>query len=469
VLTRLQLKVYRSRTTAFLSYLAERFTESGWNVRSRPVGIVDPHPGEQVIMMADLEGPFLATLQKNELEGIQCLTETASSMIWVTCGGFISGQKPEYAMTAGLARVLRSEKQSLELVTVDFDLNTCLDERIQGLLMDILTGQSVEGSNRETEYCVDRGIVYIGRLAPNKTIGYKFAIGRPNPKVSMLKDVPALKGVVQSGKIIFKQDERHNIALKSDSVEIKVSAVGINKEDHLVVAGSDISTAFGHEICGAVTNVSSDVSHVGIGDRVVGFAFDTLSTYQQTPASLVQRIAGADTDLSMATLPMAYATALYGLNDLACIQAGEVVLIIDGCGPQGLAALQLCNIAEAKAVIATSSERTIALLRSSGLPSEQIITPSNEDVLTQVKRATAGQGADVIFCSYSADPIVLRECLQGMAPLGRFVTFGRGGLPTSTISDISTHTRNSTFFSFDLEDLYRKKSNTLTRYDFQLL
>lgn len=43
-------------------------------------------------------------------------------------------------------------------------------------------------------------------------------------------------------------------------------------------------------MAGIVTAAGSDVLHPRVGDRVTGFCFDNLATYQRTLATLVQRI-----------------------------------------------------------------------------------------------------------------------------------------------------------------------------------
>ena len=60
------------------------------------------------------------------------------------------------------------------------------------------------------------------------------------------------------------------------------------------MAGSGYSNIFSHEVAGVITRIGSEVSEFKIGDRVVGFSYDTLSTFQQTQAALVQPIADGD-------------------------------------------------------------------------------------------------------------------------------------------------------------------------------
>lgn len=88
------------------------------------MGARDAKVGENVIILADLEGPSLVSLEEQELGDIQHLASTASSILCVTCGGLLTGKMPEYAMVQGLARSITSEQASLDLTTLDFDLET---------------------------------------------------------------------------------------------------------------------------------------------------------------------------------------------------------------------------------------------------------------------------------------------------------------------------------------------------------
>ena len=418
-------------------------------------------------MLADLERPFLATLIDEELQAVKSLIETAGSIVWTTCGDLLSISTPEYAMTSGFARAVRSEKQSLDLVTLDFDSKTKL-ERVIAVITDILSRQA-EGRTGENEYCIRDNTVHVPRLVPSVAINEIYATAHKDYKIAKLEDSQPLKGVLQSGKILHQADDRTNTVLAPDYVEIKVMAVGVNREDSLAISGSDYSTTFSHEAAGIITEIGYEVTHLKVGDRVTGFAFETFSTYQRTPAKLVQAISGSDSFMSMATLPVAFSMALYGLKTLARIQPDEVVLILDGSGSSGLAALQLCQVLKAKLFVVTNSINTERMLENSGLASTQIILSSDKDITTQIQQVTAGRGADVVFGCGFVEPFLWSECLRSVASFARVINIGRTDALRSQPLDTSGVVGGCSFFSFELNDLYQKKPDTLARYDFCLV
>ena len=121
-----------------------------------------------------------------------------------------------------------------------------------------------------------------------------------------------MNGILEAGIILFQEDIRLARNLESSEVQIRVSGVGINKEDSLVVSGTDDATTFSHEIAGVITKIGSAVTNVAAGEKVVAFSFDTLATTQRTRASLVQRINESASFQHMASLPIAFGAALYG-------------------------------------------------------------------------------------------------------------------------------------------------------------
>jgi len=222
--------VYRNAPTAVLSILMQKLLEHSWNIRSSSIEELEHQTGEQVIMLTDFEGPFLATLQETELRSLQRLINSASSILWVTSAGLVSGDEPEYAMTLGFARSLASETQTLKLVTLDFSLGSCSNHKTSSIIFDIANEQSLQGGPGETEYSVEKGVVYINRLVPNRIINEKYAFEQDDAEFVPLKTCPPLQGIMKQGKMSFCKDGRVGKSLDEDWVEIKAMAVGLNKE-----------------------------------------------------------------------------------------------------------------------------------------------------------------------------------------------------------------------------------------------
>lgn len=205
--------------------IAALCTKNGWSIRLNALKDVKHQHGEQVIMLAEMEGPLLKSVRDEELKGIQSLAMSASSILWITCGGLLSGQQPEFAMASGLARSLRSENVTLNLVTLDTNPNTTSDDKLAEIVLKIASEQATG----ETEYIVDRGLVLISRLVPSDSCNEMIVSQDKTSLVPFEADV-ALVGTMRSGDIVFQDDQRKQRQIKSDHVEIKVMAAGLNQE-----------------------------------------------------------------------------------------------------------------------------------------------------------------------------------------------------------------------------------------------
>ncbi|KAI0025583.1 putative polyketide synthase [Xylariomycetidae sp. FL0641] len=454
------LLVYRAEPASLLSKVSQLLTASGFSVRSESVSTLSPVSGEQVVLLADAEGPFLAQLDEPQLKGLISLTEKAAGMTWVTCGGLLTGDKPEYGMTAGLARVVRQEKGALDLVTIDTDEATS-DDAAAKLVCAVVARQHAQGRNGETEYCIQDGVPHVGRLVPHKALNREFVPDSGETTLLHQKDKPAVRAELKDGALAFRRDvEKETKPLARDEVEVHVAALGLGDAD-----GSDDSPFLSREFAGTVTRVGRDVFDVTVGMRVLGVGLGQLHTFQRTRAGLVQPVPSFMSLAEAATLPAAFAAAMYGLERLARVEKGETVAVVDGLGPVGLAAVQLCRLHGARPVVVTSSEDTRRYLVNSGLLQPDQIVAKNEGCLSDMVRraAAAGKGVDVLFSSSQEDETTMLECTQALAPFGRVVAvvgpagdWEFGGLATdSRVKGLST-------FSFGLEDLIEGRPKVLS-------
>ena len=455
--------VYRNKPAPIISQVKEAFEKLGWHTTTTSLGSLTK-AGEHVIVLADFEGPLLATLEENELAPIQEITNNATSVLWATPGGLLSGKKPEYAMAAGLARSVTSEQATLNFTTVDFDLDNTSSVDVTDTILKIAQRQSEKGTSMESEYYISKGLTYISRLLPNDDINRVYSIDEKDVKTADFDPEESLVGKIQSGKVVFHSDERTGEPLHEDKVEVQVTVSGLNKESVLVIAGSDYPTTFSHEIGGIVRKVGSEVTGFEVGDRVAGFSFDKFATFQKVPATLLQKVEKQESLDEIASLPMAYGAALYGLKSLANLEVGETVLILEGAGLAGIAAVKVAQLMNAVPYVAVQNETEAQFVASQfGLPEAQVLLPSKLSVLAQLKTLTGGNGADVVFSSGWVDSTIAREAWRCIAPFGRFVDCGRKNvLKRSALDTVPLH-QGANYLSFDMLDLYDRKPQILSQ------
>ncbi|KAL8720399.1 MAG: hypothetical protein Q9181_007916 [Wetmoreana brouardii] len=204
-------------------------------------------------------------------------------------------------------------------------------------------------------------MIYIGRLTPLDEMNRISVPATDQAEFASLEDELKLESTVQSGSLYFHcQNENWQV--------LEVTATG------------------------------PDISHLKVGDRVVGFSSSSFSSSQRTLATLLYLVNGKDTI--------------------------ETVLILDNTGPAGLAAVHICRIAKAKYLIITEHREKCASLLNSGAADDQVILATNGDLASTIQRRTKDTGADTIPCKHSLRfdsraVYLLVGCLGG---LGRSLT-----------------------------------------------
>lgn len=454
--------VYRKEPAGVLFEVKRAYEKLGWHTTVTSLKNYEGNMKEHVIMLADFEGALLATLEENELAKIQEITSTASMVLWVSCGGLMTGKIPEYAMNVGLIRSIASEQNSLDLMLLDFDLENTSTESIVDIITMITERQSSKVEFRESEYYVSKGIVYINRLVPHDDINREYAFDKKEVIPLPFDQSIPLAGKVQSGKIVFEADPAEKAKLKPGHIEVQVSVVGLNKEDILVINGSDCLNDFSHEIGGTVQRVGASVTDLNVGDHVFGFNFSKFNTTQCISADLIQKIEVEENLSELVSLPMAYGTALYGLKNLAKLEAQEKVLILAGTGASGLAAIKVSQLMKGIPYVAVSTESEATMVMETfNLDQRQIIMASQQSIITQFKASTGGQGPDVVFSSGSVNATIAQQCWRHIERFGRFIDSGRKNLVKKKVLDTVPLHRGASYLSFDILELYNWKPQVL--------
>ncbi|OKL57953.1 hypothetical protein UA08_06759 [Talaromyces atroroseus] len=453
--------IYRNKAPAVIPHLLQALENAGYASKESSLVSCDVADGDHVVVIGDLEGSsLLATIEQEEFEALKVLTNKASSILWVTAGGLLEGKLPEYGMANGLGRSLTSEQSSLDFTTLDFDLETTSVSQIATGIVTAMQRQIKHVESRESEYYVSKGYTYISRLLANTTLP---GASKGVQKYNTLYDGQQLVGSVQSGKVVFSEDEHKGKPLEGDAVEVKVAYGGLNKEDALVITGNDYPMAFSHEICGMVSRVGPEVTEFKEGDQVVGFSFDRFSTFQRTSADLLQKVNEGEAIAKLVSLPWTFSTALYGLRDLARLEANERVLILSGTGTVGTAAIQVAHLLGAIPFVVSetlSEKKELAAIL--GLPEMQVLTRTEITTHGSIQSSIKGSDFEVIFSSGYTDLSEAREAWRHIAPLGRFVDFGRKNVLRRSALDTVPIYQGASYISFDMLDLYAYKPQKLS-------
>lgn len=209
-------------------------------------------------------------------------------------------------------------------------------------------------------------------------------------------------------------------------VKVRVHGVGVGYFDGLLIKGEyqikpPLPFIPGSSLSGVVEAVGGKVTDLSPGDHVAGFSLlGGLAEYTCLPANFVFKISDSIPLDDAANFLIAYSTAVLGLKELAKTQPGENVLVLGASGTTGSTAIDVARALGARVIACASTEKKRAHCLDLG--AEVAIDYTKPDWRKEVKSATDGQGADVVFDPIGGD--FAEPALRTMAPHGRYLVVG---------------------------------------------
>ncbi|MGJ5829881.1 NADPH:quinone oxidoreductase family protein [Streptomyces ossamyceticus] len=209
-------------------------------------------------------------------------------------------------------------------------------------------------------------------------------------------------------------------------VLLRVRAANINFPDVLMARGHyqvrpPLPFTPGVEICAETED----------GRRVIAtpaLPYGGLAEYAVADAAALLPAPEALDDAEAAALHIGYQTGWFGLHRRARLEAGETLLVHAAAGGVGSAAVQLGKAAGATVIGIVGGADKAAVARELGC--DVVVDRRSEDVVSAVKDATGGRGADVIY-----DPVggeAYTQSTKVVAFEGRIVVvgFASGTIPS---------------------------------------
>ena len=236
-------------------------------------------------------------------------------------------------------------------------------------------------------------------------------------------------------------------------VRVRIRAAGLNRLDLFVADGlPGVSYGFPHIVgsdgAGVVEAVGPAVSRVRPGDRVMinpglscgrcaaclegeeslcaafGVVGEhragTAAEYVVVPADNLAPVPDGMPWTAAATFSLATLTAWRMLTTRARLRAGETALIWGIGGGVALAALQIVRHLGARAIVTSGSDAKLDAARRHG--ADATVNHATADVVAEVRRLTAGRGADVVVDSVGQAR--WQESLRALRRGGRLVICG---------------------------------------------
>ncbi|CAG2008535.1 unnamed protein product [Fusarium graminearum] len=345
--------------------------------------------------------PFLANITEEQFNAFKSTLFSVQDapFCWVTGACQIGCKNPDYALVNGMARSIRQET-GIDLVTFELEV---FDESAWRALSDLVKTFPSRVTDGEVDTDFESEYAFHG---DTRAVGLNF------------KDV--------------------------------LIAMGIVEATNNSLAASD----FGFEGAGIVTRVGSGVQRLVVGDRVAFSSTGCFSTSQTMPKMYCTNIHKSLTFQEAAIIPCVFSTAMYGLVDLARLEAEQSVLIHSACGGVRQAAIQIAKMIRAEVCTpsTSSSEDKMEYLTSVfGIPRDHIFKSRDSSFRQGILKATDGRGVDVVLNSLSGE--LLHESWNCVTKFGTIVEIRKRDFIGKAELAMDRFENNRTFIGLDHTEL----------------
>jgi len=207
-------------------------------------------------------------------------------------------------------------------------------------------------------------------------------------------------------------------------VIIEAEAIGVNFPDGLLVQGlyqAKPPTPFipGMELVGTISAIGDKVENVRVGDRVAALAMiGAFAEKVKAPAANVMPLPAKVDAGEVTALLCGYGTSHHALKQRGNLKEGETLVVTGAAGLTGLAAVQIGKAMGAKVIAVASSPEKQKTCLENGAD----IAIGYDNLKDEIKKATDGNGADVVFDVVGGD--TFDACSRAMAWGGRLLVIG---------------------------------------------
>ncbi|KAJ5097819.1 type I iterative polyketide synthase [Penicillium argentinense] len=394
------------------------------------------------ISLLDLNSPFFADLSAEKYNDFLKYMTGKRRTLWVSRPSQMQCDDPSSGLITGFARTVRLEAL-VEFATFEVDK---FDKCAAGALVKVyekIRRESLQNRwDPECEFVLQNGVVHIGRF-------YWLPFEQLTPP--MAEDNPMSLAVERPGSrdsIAWKQQQLPDLG--NDDVELDVHYAGMNFRDIMVALGAiDGERGLGLEASGVVRRVGAEVTHLQPGNRVTALGTGLYTSRLVISSKMCFPIAS---DISMedaATIPVAYATAIYSLLTVGQLERGQSVLIHSACGAVGQAAIHIARTMKAKIYTTVGTSQKVEYLEETfGIPRENIFHSRDTSFASEVMSATGGKGVDIVLNSLSGE--LLHASWNCVAKFGKMVEIGKRDFMGHGTMKMEPFGGNRTFVGVDL-------------------
>ena len=420
-------------------------------------------PDSRVVVLLD-EQHLLLNASEQDLKIFQHLARNAASLVVLTSCGTVKGRNADGALIPGLLRVLQNENATSQYTSIDIDAKDfemgneeakdlarhIVDHELE-LYQDSPVGEQ-EGNPRDREFSWQDGCMWVSRHVPDAGFHSQHGLDTRNVKTELLPlgSQGAVRAAFETPGVLnslyFTPYKELLQPPPPDCIDVAVAAVGMNWSDLDHWTGRLDGNHLSSEYAGTVTAVGAKVSDLKAGDRVYGLGKGQFGNYTRVPAAFASKLQPGDGVLQMASMPLAYTTAIYAFDHVAHLKRGQSVLVQSGAKDVGLASISLAKAkgADVFALVETTEQASF-LIDELAMPASHIISAPS---LANLRRAAqlTHKGAFDVFVS-TARGELLDAFVQVLAPLGYLIDVGRLDVQSVSATSFELFQKNATYSS----------------------
>jgi acyl transferase domain-containing protein/NADPH:quinone reductase-like Zn-dependent oxidoreductase/NAD(P)-dependent dehydrogenase (short-subunit alcohol dehydrogenase family)/acyl carrier protein len=314
------------------------------------------------------------------------------------------------------------------------------------------------GDAAETDVAYRRGVRFVKRLSPwPEALEKQMQMRAVLPSRQAVELFLERPGQVES--LHYRPVDRREPG--PDEVEIRVLSSALNFKDLLKVyaqigdealEGTYFGNTLGMELSGRVERVGQGVIDLKPGDGIIAPIPGSFRSFATMPVTYV---IPKPPSLSFAEAPnmIGFMTAYHGLVTVARLGAGEKVLIHNGTGGVGLAAIQIARWRGAEIYSTAGTLEKREYLSSIGV--KHVYDSRSLKFAEAIRCDTGGYGVDVVLNAIAGDALWVSFNL--LAPYGRFIEIGKKDIVENAGLPMKAFNRNVSFAGIDIDRLLAER------------
>lgn len=208
---------------------------------------------------------------------------------------------------------------------------------------------------------------------------------------------------------------------------VRVEACGLNFSDIMIRQGRYVMEVpfpyrVGREFSGKIDAVGDGVAALKKNDTVFGLSFNggAMAEYVVVDAGSVNAVPPGVPPAEAAALQIQGINALFCVEDYGHVQKGETVVVHSAAGGVGGLVVQIAVARGARVIGTTSKDEKLQAILELGA---EALNYTKGDWVAEVKRLTAGRGADVIIDGIGGE-VFRRSVFEATAHGGRVIISG---------------------------------------------